>query len=430
MRASARILLGLGLVVLALAAVVRFVVPDLAVKYPADLDQTAKATGTFTLYLNPVTKAPLAQPVQGRLDIDRRLRVVESTGSRAVVQETDDQVITLPILREPLRQRFLQQFVLDRSTLRNLADGRSFAYGPGSPVDRAPNYSVNLPFSTGDGPYPIWKNEVGRAYDFRSEGTVRREGLTLTRLRGQLRDARVQAYYLDQLGAAGVTRTATLTELRPQLQAQGIDLVGLTRTVLPRMSPADRAVLVRLAGEPVRLDYRLDVDTRLQVEPTTGAIVALDRIAQTLAVRPDPASVRPLRAVLQRYAGDPVVSSALSGLDRLESGPPTRVFAVDYGQTAASVARIADYAAGKADQIRLVRRWLPLTLLLIGGLLLAGGVVLTRRRPAQPARPAQPSQPAQLSQPAAAGPPLPRAGEATGGSAPGGGTEPVERPVG
>src|SRR5690348_14943805 len=96
-----------------LAGVWRVAVPPLAVKLPSDLDKTARATGTFTLFLNPATKTPISNPPTYPLDIERRLHVVSSSSSQAVLAENDVEVIKgLP---DPVgHQVFNQQYVLNR----------------------------------------------------------------------------------------------------------------------------------------------------------------------------------------------------------------------------------------------------------------------------------------------------------------------------
>ena len=37
---------------------------------------------------------------------------------------------------------------------------------PNNKVDRSPEYSINLPFNSGNGPYQVWKNESGVSYPF------------------------------------------------------------------------------------------------------------------------------------------------------------------------------------------------------------------------------------------------------------------------
>lgn len=287
MRRTGQILSVIGLLLMVAAGVWRLAAPGALVKYPSDVNQTAVADGTFTLFLDPATTAPLREPQRFPLTIRRQLRVVETTGSRAVVQEDDRETIgPLPEID------FKQRYVLDRGTTRNVASPQAYAYTEGTTVDRSPAYAVNLPFDTGKGPYEIWKNEVGRSYTFQQEGAkITREGLTLVPMVGRLDDAKAQPYYIDQLASQRIPKQLTLAQLTPQLKAQGGDPQRIAAQVLPQLSAADRAEVLSVIGQPIPLDYRVGVVTRLLVEPRTGAFVSLDRIDQTLSSRPEvPAS--------------------------------------------------------------------------------------------------------------------------------------------
>ena len=60
--------------------------------------------------------------------------------------------------------------MIDRGSLENVKSGQAYAYTQENVTDRAPFYSINFPFDTGSGPYSVWKNEVGAAYEFRRDG--------------------------------------------------------------------------------------------------------------------------------------------------------------------------------------------------------------------------------------------------------------------
>ena len=380
MRRFGKALLVVGTVLLGLAAVAWLVVPSVAVKYPGgSLDKTAVATGTFTLYVDPATAAPRKPAQQLPLRIERRLQVVQNSSSRSVVNEDDAEFIgPLP------RQDFEQRYIVDRSNVRNVNDARAFAYTPGNGIDRSPNYSINLPFHAGKGPYPVWKNETGSAYDFTRVGTLTRNGVKLARYHGRLTDAAVQDYYIAQLARQGIPQQLSPAQAAAQLKAAGADPAVLTAAVLPRLQPADRAAITAILAAPVPLNYRLDVDTNFLVEPRTGAIVGLERIDQTLRARPDIQAIGRLEAILVQpaYAGDPVVAAAASTVRQLVAKPPeTPVFRIEYGQTAASVDDLVAFADSRGDRITLVTKTVPAVLGIVGTLLILVGLLLVFRNP-------------------------------------------------
>ena len=239
MRTSSKVLIAIGAVLAVLAGLWLLIAPGQLVKYPNDLDKTAVATGKFTLFVDPATGAPRSSPQVLPLTINRRLHVVSSDGSQAVVQEDDIEKIG------PLPQQDLQQrYVISRTSMENLASNQSYAYAPANIVNRAPAYSINLPFDTGAGPYEIWKNEVGRSYTFRQTGDkVTSNGLTLIPLQGELTNVPAKPYYLDQLRALGLPTQTTIAKLAPQLKALGLDPAQLSATLLPKLTPADRAAV-------------------------------------------------------------------------------------------------------------------------------------------------------------------------------------------
>ena len=373
MRTRSKVLVAIGAVLAVLAGLWLLIAPGRLVKYPSDLDKTVAAAGKFTLFLNPATGAPRPRPEVLPLAIHRRLHVVSSNGSQAVVKEDDvTKIGPLP------QQDFQQQYVISRTSLRNLVSNRSYAYRPSSVVDRAPAYSINLPFDTGAGPYQVWKNEVGRSYTFRQHGaTVSRDGLTLIPLEGQLAKVPAQPYYLAQLRVLGLPTQTTIQRLAPQLKALGLDPAQLSASLLPKLSAADRSAIQSVLAQPIGLRYVVSVKTLLLIEPTTGAIVSLDHIDQTLGVQPNFATLSQLGTILAKpqYRALPAVRAVGAVLARVAKSPPTaNVFNLDYRSTPASVADLASYANSKANGINAVKTTIPLVLLIAGVLSAAVGL--------------------------------------------------------
>jgi DUF3068 family protein len=375
MRTRSKVLIGIGTVLAVLAGLWALIAPGQLVKYPSDLDKTAVATGKFSLFLNPNTGLPYVQPQVMPLTINRRLHVISSTGSQAVVREDSvEKIGSLP------QQDLRQQYVIDRSSLKNLSSSDAYAYTAANHVNRSPAYSINLPFDTGAGPYQIWKNEVGRSYTFSQQGaSFTRDGVTLIPLQGQLSNAKAQEYYLAELRSLGLPTQTTLQRLAPQLKALGLDPAQLSTTLLPKLTAADRSAIQSALGQPIGLRYVVSVKTRLLVEPTTGAIVSLDRIDQTLGVQPQFTALTQVAAILSKaeYRTAPVIQAVGATLTKLAKSPPTtRVFNINYGQTPASVADIASYAKSKADGINTVETTIPIGLLVLGALTAAIGLIM------------------------------------------------------
>ena len=261
MRTRSKVLIAVGAAFAVLAGIWALLAPGQLVKYPNDLDKTAVATGKVTLFLHPGTGIPYASPQVLPLTINRRLHVVSSNGSQAVVKEDSVEKIG------PLPQQDLQQqYVIDRSSLKNLQSSQSYAYTPANQVNRSPAYSINLPFDTGAGPYQVWKNEVGRSYTFRQQGaSFARDGVTLIPLQGELTNAPAQPYYLAELRSLGLPTSTTMQRLAPQLKALGLDPAQLTATLLPKLTSTDRSAIQSALAQPITLHYLVSVKTRLLV---------------------------------------------------------------------------------------------------------------------------------------------------------------------
>lgn len=371
MRRPKIFLAAVGAVALLAAVLWVLIAPGLLVKYPDDLDQTAVARGTATLYVNPQTGEAATSRLP--LRIERNLKVIASSGSQATVQETSVERIG----NQP-PGRVLQRFVIDRSTVENVADRAAYAYTPDHRVDRAGTYSVNFPFRTGDGPYRFFKNETETAYPFHRAGDeVDRNGVTLAPMRGMLADVPVSPVYR---AALGLPEETTLAQLAPRLD--GLDPEAMAERLLPALSSADRTAVQAMLTADVPVKYVLTAQTRLLVEPATGAIVSLDRVDQTISAIPDLSRLAGLGTTLAKpeYAGDAVVQGTLAVLEQLPDTVAAPVLRLQYSQTPASVADIAAYAEDKAAEIRIVKTWVPFGLTLLGVAALIGAAVTATSR--------------------------------------------------
>ncbi|HEX6020366.1 MAG TPA: porin PorA family protein, partial [Solirubrobacter sp.] len=165
--------------------------------------------------------------------------------------------------------------------------------------------------------------------------------------------------YVEQLAGAGLRKETTLTELAPQI---GMDPAVITDQLLPALSKADRATLQAALQAPVPIKYLVSVETKLLVEPTTGAIVSLDHVDQTLSAQPDLSGLEGFGAILAKpqYADEEVVQATLRTVQGLSGTLPVAVMKFEYAQTPASVADLAAYADDKASEIKLVEMWIPL----------------------------------------------------------------------
>jgi hypothetical protein len=353
------------------------------VKYPTDLDVAPRYEGTFRVLVDPATAAPLDEPIEMPLTVDRRIQAVgdESGSSRVLVRETIDRRAGDLI---DLTQR--NAYVMDRSTLENVADDRAFAFDESNVVDRSGAYRLNLPFDTSrDETYDIYKNEIDAVYPMVADDetpTSDIEGLHLSNFTGSVDEGPLSDAYLAELNeAVPLPESLTLDQMRPQLLALGIDVDAVVTALTPVLTPEDAATLAAFAAEPIPLEYVLSFDGRAAVEPVTGAEVKVT-VAETVGARPQLTSLPDLQEVLSHHPDVPEAVAASAGMDALAAAPATPLFSYSYEQTPASVADVADEATSMRRQVLLAKVWLPAGLAAAAVLsLVVGAAVYLRRRP-------------------------------------------------
>lgn len=361
-----------------------FAVPRL-VKYPTDLDVTPRYQGVFTLFVDSTTAAPLATPRQVRLDIERHVRSLgdESGASRVVVEETITQSAG-----DIFDATQTNVYVMDRRTLQNVADDRAYAFDPSNVVDRSGAYRLNLPFDTSSGSsYEIYKNEIGTTYEARADTTTPTSdeaGLHLHNFSASATEVPLDDAYLAELNKiVALPESLTLDELKPQLDAAGLDVDTVLLALAPVITSADLATLAQIAAQPIPLQYVLSFEGSVGVETTTGAEVDV-RNTEWVGARPVLADAAALQAVIAHYPDIPEAVAAGEALAALSTAPATKLFEYRYQQTPASVADIADEVTSLRDQIRLVELYVPVSLLAAALLNLALGAFVYWRRRGRP----------------------------------------------
>jgi hypothetical protein len=358
-----------------------FAVPAL-VKYPTDLDVTARYEGTFTLFVDATTTAPLATPLQVPLHIERHIRSLgnESSSSRVVVEATITQKAG-----DLVDATQTNAYVMDRRTLQNVADDRAYAFDPSNVVDRSGSYRLNLPFDTSSRPtYPIYKNEIAATYEMHRNTTTpasNAAGLHLRNFTGSATEVPLDDAYLAQLKkVVALPGSMTLDQLKPQLKAAGLDVDAALEAVAPVITADDLASLARIAAKPIPLQYVLSFEGTAGVEPTTGAEVDVGA-AESVGAKPVLADVAALQTLIAHYPDVPEAVAAGEALAALSSAPSTKLFEYRYQQTPASVVDIAGEVKSQRNQIRLAELYVPFGLLGAAALsLIVGAFVYLRRR--------------------------------------------------
>ena len=358
------------------------------VKYPSSLNVSPHYTGTFTLYVNPATAAPLATPTELPLTIDRNIKTIASSSSRVVVQETITQKAG-----DAINAVQTNVYVMDRRTIKNVADPRAYAFDSSNVVNRSGTYRLNLPFHvSSDKTYPIYKNEIGTTYTMQGDTVtpkVTEAGLHLRNFTATVTEAPLDPMYLAQLNKlVPLPSSMTLDQLKPQLKAAGFDVDAVLAAVSPVITPADLATLAQLAAQPIPLQYVLSFNGKAAVEPTTGSEVDVSAV-ETVGAKPVLKDVATLQGVIGHYPNVPAAVAAGQALTALSSAPATKLFSYQYKQTPASLQAIASKVKSLRNQAQLAEWYIPFGLLALAllSLLAGGGMYFFRRSPRPPASP-------------------------------------------
>lgn len=398
-RAAAALSAGLVLVVL---AVILFVFAGaLFVRVPGDLDRAVRSTGTAGLLVDPGTLTTPATP-SAPFTFTRVERIRSRSAGGPVLLTVEDQ-------RGPATQAgtgatlpagsFTSQYAVDGRTGRNVPSPSAWVGDPRTTVDRSPAYSpVQLPFSAGAGPYSVWDDEVGAAVPLTADGTRSTfGGVTVHGYALQLRDAPLSPTYAALLPQLGLPDRLPLAQAGPLLRA---GLAGGLPTLLKLVDAADAAAVgsaVAALQASVPLDYRVSGTVHVLVEPTSGAVLGVDRSTQTISAVPRllPGAAR-LDLILRKQPGyrtDRAIATVADALAAEIARPTaTALLTVSTAQTAASIRAEATAAGSRAGRISAVTTILPIVCLAVGLVLVLAGLWIARggrrrrvRRPAAPA---------------------------------------------
>lgn len=371
-RTASKIAFGVSGLLVLLAILWLLVAVPMLVKYPDDLDASPKYAGTFKVFVDPTTYAPLPQPTTLPLSVSRHIEVVDATSSKAVVAETLVQKAGSLV---NTTQR--NQYVMDRRTMKNVKDPRAWAFTPANVVDRSGSYRLNLPFDTkADGRYPIYKNEIGTTYTMHEAAgpdTTNRHGLTLQNHAASRADVPITSAYLANLSSALPLPTEmTLDQLKPALTAAGLDVDALLPALLPALTQDEAATLTALAAQPIPLQYTLTFRGTASVEPKTGAEVIVNDI-ESIGIRPNSPELPKLQAILDAHDDIPEAAAASAALTKLSSSS-IKVVEYAFRQTPASIADIASQVKDLRRQVVLAKQSIPIGLALLAGIALLVGV--------------------------------------------------------
>jgi hypothetical protein len=346
MRKWGVVLAVLGVLMVAGAALLRFVVVPSGQQLPADTDEKIQYAGTLTA-IDPAALTSGAEgaaaPQEVAVTVDRRLRVLETEGDRARV--VDSSVIKAVDSGETVSEREYV-YAIDRQTLMaapNFSD---------EPVEDAEGLVVGFPIGSEKINYVGWVQEAEDTAHVKYQGEDVIRGTTVYKYGGEFSGEPAA----DQL--PGAPTTLPKDQLAGLLEA--VDAPDDLREQLDAALP--------LLPDEIELAYTYTTADSYTVEPTTGIIVDLSKVS-TIAVG---------------MAGVPDVSFPL-----VES---------TVGYTPRNVAHEVERAQDALDQITLYGTTIPLVLLGLGVVSLAVSVPMMRhRRRTEPPPPSAAPRPPAMS---------------------------------
>ena len=366
---------GVGLLVIALLWLL-FAVPAL-VRYPLDVDATPIYEGKFTLFVDATTFAPLDTPQVLPLKVTRHIDALgsKSSYSKVVVSEKIDFDAG-----GQFSQKQDNQYVMDRRSMKNVQSDDAYAFAPDNVVDRSPAFRLNFPLDTdANGEYLIYKNETASTYTAGPdpvEPKLEVDGLHLVAFAAASKPTPISPAYIALLSqSVPLPKTLTITQLTPLLLQAGIDVPGTLAALGPVITPEDLATLTKLASQPITLQYLDTFSGGDAVEPTTGAIVVVRDVIETVSATAAPEASKPIIDVLTKYPQVPEAKAALEGLNALATNP-IPLFRNEFSQTDASIKDIAGQVKDQKDKIDLAKKTVPIVLVVLGVVAGVAGLVL------------------------------------------------------
>lgn len=321
-----------GVLLLAAAAVVQFVVAPAKAVLPSDTDTTRTYAGTAATLFNAQALGTGGQVLRSDVPITvvHRTKVLETKDGNALV--SDGKTVTAGSTTVAAVQ---YRYAVDRTSL---AAGSGF-----SDVVEQHGITFNWPVRTNDHSYTGWISDTHATTTLSYKGTAKRGGLTC-------------AVFTTTTKPAPITDSQVLGALPAGLPKQA--LAGLVGALgLPAATVAAVQAALPTLPDTIPLQYTYQVGATYWVAPTSGIVVDLEQ--------------HEVRSLVMTIGG--------------QAMPAIPVMDLTFSDTPATLTAAVQDARDKASGIDLLYRWLPLWLAVGGGVLVLAGVAWMafpgRRRP-------------------------------------------------
>ena len=326
-------LVGLGVLLIAVAAIIKFVILPGQAQLPDDLDSSRTYEGSVTVLnaaaLNSGDLANLFL-TDVPVTIDRGVKAVEVDGGEALVE--DSQNMTAPDGSTILAATTL--YTIDRKTMESVPD---FS-GNGLP-DRS-GLVIGWPIGTEQRDYPGWSDDPMQGVTLSYAGEEERAGINTYKFTAssgpeKIVDPSMLANFPPALPQALIAQLAPALGLPAELVAQ----LGQLLPALP---------------DPVPLSYTYEFEAEYWVDPATGVLIDITKHDKRIVVLESdllPAAV-----------------------------PLATVYDLNYTPTEASINDALDDASDYGGLLSLFGTTIPLAGLVLGLLALGGGAFMMRRK--------------------------------------------------
>jgi hypothetical protein len=336
----------LGVLLLAAAAILYWVVVPGQAKVPSDTNTTRNYDGTAKVLVNPQALAAgdRANGVLVNVPVKaaRTVQVIASTSSAA--QVTDKRTLTSGS-GQPIGTT-TNTYAVDRKTLE-ATDNHPSDWN----VEPHQGLTVNFPIGTKKQDYTGWVSETQTTTPLKYVRDEQRNGITTYVFQADVK-------------ASAIKDKQVLGALPPALPKTLLGQLGSALPIPDQLKTALAQALPSLT-EPVQLAYTYSATATYWVEPNTGRVVDLQR-----------------EEIRQ------------AGLASLSSAPGIPIYDVSVHYTNASVTDAVNDAKSDSDKLTLYGKTLPLIFLIVGGVALIAGVlvlVLGRRSPRRGLPPTSPA---------------------------------------
>ncbi|MEU6537166.1 porin PorA family protein [Streptomyces sp. NPDC047000] len=339
-RRSSIVLTTIAAVLLALAAVLRFVVAPDATELPGDADQTVHYAGRATVLDGKALQSgDTAHALRSGipLTVDRRVKVTSTHGGTAVLEDT----MTAHVGKQSLPSS--QTYAIDRKTRKGTSPPASVSVEP----SRGALSAAFPPDAARNDSYTYYDPTTRSIVPVRYTGSAQREGRT------------VNVYRITV--SAPVKDTAVLAPLPSGLPRKLVTALvpGLGAAARARLTPAALSAL----PDPVPLVYSGRSNLVAYIDRQTG--IAIDQTVDRQIV----------------------ATVAVGG----RATPLLPVSALRFRITPGSAAELGDKAASAGLALTLLTVAAPLALTAVAVALLLIAWLLQRRRQRDPSRPVDPS---------------------------------------